>query len=86
MSNKSHISIFKMGDSAGERLLVCCSPKSGQSLVCIHDEETGADQHAAGIIIDTTGPLQITNPKEISALAAWLSAAAIWLDVEMTRE
>lgn len=60
-------------------MVCCCAATEGQAILCIGDPETRDLRQANGIIIDTTGPVEITNTKEAYALSAWMSAAAVWL-------
>ena len=79
--------MLRLTDSSGAEMLCCCASDGGRALLCIGDpDQLESLRPVSGIIIDTTGPLQITNVRDAQALAAWLSAAAVWLRIEQMVE
>ena len=80
------IAVLRLTDSSGEQLVCCCAPSGGVATVMIGDEQSEYGRPVCGIVIDSTGPIEITNPKDASAVAAWLSAAAVWLRVQQLQD
>lgn len=80
------VALLRMTDCSGEQLVCCCAPSGSGATVVFEALEDGSESPARGIVIDSSGPIQITNPKDASALAAWLSAAAVWLQVQQIQD
>lgn len=86
MHKKGHVAVLRLTDAAGERLVFCCAPASGDAAVCIGDPGSSCGKKARGIVVDVTGPVQITSAMDAKALASWMSAAAIWLQIQHLEE
>jgi hypothetical protein len=75
------ISMLRVTDGKGDQLVLACFPAGAEDLISVGEEDSWTEdcQPITSVIITASDTLQLTNPKDISALAAWLSAASIWL-------
>lgn len=88
MGYLTSVSLLRVRDSSGTSAVAAClngdidgvmglGEPEGWLSVC-HDEPS--------VILDTDDVVQLTNPADVRALAAWLSAAAVWLQVQLLEE
>lgn len=77
-----HVSILRLSDEYGEQFVCCCAPDGASASICIGDPDGSISPPLTGIVLDTSGPVLITNVRDATALAAWLSSAAVWLRVQ----
>jgi hypothetical protein len=83
------ISLLRVTDDAGHQLACACVPAGAGDRVCIGEPDSWLEncRPVTSVIFDCSGAVQITDARDISALAAWLSAAAVWLKtVQLTEE
>ena len=83
MASQYSVSLLRVTDSTGEQAVVACV--TGDDTVLGVGEE-GAWLEACSVepsvVLDCTSVVQLTDPKDVSAIAAWLSAAAVWLQIQ----
>lgn len=81
MSTAQSVSLLRVTAADGEQMVLACVPEGSGSLVCMGESESWAEtcRPVTSILVDVSGVVQLTNPKDVSALSAWLGAAAIWL-------
>lgn len=81
--------MLRVTDDAGQQLVFACMTAGSSEYLSVgeHDSWLENCRSITSVVADCSGAIQLTDPRDISALAAWLSAAAIWLKtVQLTEE
>lgn len=80
-SSMEEISMLRVTDGKGDQMVLACFPAGAEDLIAVGDEDSWAENCApiTSLLITVSDTMQFTNSKDISALAAWLSAASVWL-------
>jgi len=80
-SSMDEISMLRITDGKGDQLVLACFPAGAEELIAVGEEDSWAEEcePITSVLITTSDTVQLTNAKDISALAAWLSAASVWL-------
>jgi hypothetical protein len=81
MERMDELSLLRVTDSSGAQMVVACVPESGSEFVSVGEPDSWTEhcRPVTSVLIDTTRILQLTSPSDVASLAAWLSAAAVWL-------
>jgi hypothetical protein len=85
MSTDYQVSLLRVTGANGEQAVAACVNGDAGGVLGVGDEEgwLGTCEDVPSVVLDCTEVIQLTNPKDVSALAAWLSAAAVWLQVQL---
>lgn len=88
MTTDYHVSLLRVTDVNGEQAVAACVNGDAGGVLGIGDEEgwLGPCQDVPSVVLDCTQVVQLVDPKDVSALAAWLSAAAVWLQVQLLEQ
>lgn len=87
MERADEIQMLRLADDMGSLLVAACIPRNARDIVQVGAYEQWAElEHSTSVVIDTSSIIQVTDPSTISALAAWLSAAAAWLKIQQLRD
>lgn len=84
MSSHYNVSMLRVTASNGEQAVAACV--TGEDTVLGVGEEGAWLEGCTGepsVVLDCTCVVQLTDPRDVSALAAWLSAAAVWLQMQL---
>jgi hypothetical protein len=75
------VSMLRVTDDSGAQAVVACVPESAKEFMSIGDSDSWTEHclPITSVILDVSGAVQLTDHKDVSALAAWLSAASVWL-------
>jgi hypothetical protein len=87
MASQYNVSMLRVNGGNGEQAVAACVAGEGGVL---GTGEEGAWLENCGpepsIVLDCTCVVQLTDPRDVSAMAAWLSAAAVWLQVQQLEQ
>lgn len=81
MGKREDVSMMRLTDEAGQQFVAACVGAGSCDLLCIGEPDSwteGCDA-VTSIVFNTSGTLQLTDPKDLDAMSAWIAAAAIWL-------
>lgn len=81
MATFDEVSMLRVTDDFGAQVVVGCIPDSGSEFMGVGEQGSWAEdcKPVTSVIIDVNGAVQLTNHKDVASMAAWLSAAAVWL-------
>ncbi|NDE15611.1 hypothetical protein EBZ80_11845 [bacterium] len=81
MATFDEVSMLRVTDDFGHQVVVGCVPGSGSEFMGVGEDGSWAEhcRPITSVIIDVSGAVQLTNHKDVASMAAWLSAAAVWL-------
>lgn len=81
MGKMDEVSMLRATDDAGIQVVIACVPEGAKEFMSIGDPESWTEncRPVTSVIIDSSGAAQLTDHKDVAALSAWLSAAAVWL-------
>lgn len=81
MGKREDVSMMRLTDEAGSQLLAACVSSGSCDLICVGEPDSFAAscKPVTSVIIDVSAAIQITDPLDLDAMAAWISAASIWL-------
>jgi hypothetical protein len=88
MAEFDEVSMLRVTDESGAQVVVACVPENAKEFLSIGEPESWTEhcRPITSVIIDVSGAIQLTNSKDVSAIAAWLSAAAVWLRTRQLTE
>ena len=88
MSDRQAVSILRVTDDAGAQLVAACVPHGSEDLLCYGEADSWTEscRPITSVVIDASAILQLTNPKDLYSLSAWLGAAGTWLKVMQIEE
>jgi hypothetical protein len=81
-----HVSLLRVTGEDGERAVLACADHRGQEALSLSDGWLEDCAPVPSVILDCSGAVQLTNYQDVSAMAAWLSAAAVWLQIQQLEE
>jgi hypothetical protein len=81
MSDAQAVSLLRVTDDAGSQFVAACVPAGSASLVAVGEDESWTEscRPVTSVLLDVNGIVQLTDSRDISAVSAWLAAAAVWL-------
>lgn len=81
MGKREDVSMMRLTDEAGSQLLAACVSAGSCDLICVGEPDSFAEncRPVTSVIIDVSAALQITDPHDLDAMSAWISAASLWL-------
>lgn len=73
--------MLRVTDEFGAQVVIGCIPDSAHEFMGVGEQDSWAEtcQPITSVILDVNGAVQLTNHKDVASMAAWLSAAAVWL-------
>lgn len=88
MSKKEDISMIRLTDDSGEQFVAACVSEGSCGLLSLGEADSWTEhcRPITSVIIDASAALQVTDPRDLESLSAWLSAAAMWLRVALVAE
>lgn len=83
MGSQYNVSMLRVVASNGEQAVAACVTED-DTVLGIGEEGAWLEGCSAepSVVLDCTCVVQLTDPRDVSALAAWLSAAAVWLQIQ----
>lgn len=88
MADFDEVSMLRITDSAGAQAVVACVPSTAKEFMSIGEPESWTEncRPVTSVIIDVSGAIQLTDSKDVATMAAWLSAASVWLRTRQLTE
>jgi hypothetical protein len=88
MAEIDDVSMIRITDSAGAQAVIACVPSRAKEFMSIGEPESWTEncKPVTSVIVDVSGAVQLTDADDVSALAAWLSAASVWLKTKQLTE
>lgn len=84
MKTKDDVALLRVTGTHGGKAVVACVAGSPIGLPGIDDHAFQCDcSDEPSVVMHCPTALQLTDPADVSALAAWLSAAAVWLQIQI---
>lgn len=85
MSSTSRISLLRVTGSNGEQAVAACVNGDIGGVLGLGEEDgwLAACEDEPSVVFDCTKVVQLRDPKDVFAMAAWLSAAGVWLQVQL---
>jgi hypothetical protein len=88
MAEFDEVSMLRVTDDAGAQVVIACIPQNAKEFMSIGEPDSWTEhcRPITSVIIDVAGAIQLTDSKDVSAMAAWLSAASVWLRTRQLTE
>lgn len=80
--------MLRLTDDAGEQFVAACVSEGSAGLLSFGEEDSWTEhcKPVTSVIIDSSSAVQLTDPKDLESLSAWIAAAAMWLRVATEKD
>lgn len=80
-----HIAMLRITGTNGEQAAAACVDGTPGGPLGVGEEDgwLSGCKEVPSVVFDCTQVVQLSDPKDVSAMAAWLSAAAVWLRIQI---